>query len=99
MVAFERHDPEVDKKVLVVINTSDLKQSETSATQSGGSEMMTSFAPGTQLVDVLAQAGDPTATMTVGAAGALTVQVPKRGMPDNPGARILVPSTDVVELP
>jgi glycosidase len=99
MVAFERHDPGTNKTVLVVINTSDLKQSETSATQSGGGEMMTSFGQGTQLVDVLAPAGDPTAMVTVGAAGALTVQVPNRSLPNNPGARILVPSTDVVELP
>ncbi|HZS36467.1 MAG TPA: alpha-amylase family glycosyl hydrolase [Polyangia bacterium] len=91
MFAFERNDG--GKKALVVINTSDVKQSETSAAATGGGQMMTSFPAGTQLTDVLAAAGDPTATITVGAAGALTVQVPSRGQ------KIYVPSTDVVELP
>jgi alpha-amylase len=91
--AFERNDAAAMHKALVVINVSDLKQSETSTTQTGGNEMTTTFAEGTQLTDVMAQAGDPTATITVGAAGALTVQVPMRG------AKILVPSTDVVDLP
>jgi glycosidase len=84
--AFENHT------VLVVLNTSDTKMSETSTTATGGVPMTSSFAAGTTLVDVLLGADDPTATVTVGAAGALTVQVPMRG------ARILVPQADVVPL-
>ena len=93
MFAFERTDPDTNKTVLVVINTSDLKMSETSATQTGGGEMMTDFPAGTQLVDVLADPNDPTAMVTIGAGGAVTVQVASRG------AKILVPTTDVVPLP
>ncbi len=93
MFAFERNDSDAGKKVLVVINTSDTKTSETSATQSGGGQMTTSFAEGTQLTNVLADANDPTATITVGPMGALTVSVPSRG------ASILVPTSDVVPLP
>jgi glycosidase len=91
MFAFERSAD--GKIVLVAINTSDEKTSETSATATGGGPMMTSFPEGTVLVDVLAAAGDPTATLTVGPAGALTVQVPMRG------SKILVPQNDVVALP
>jgi glycosidase len=89
MFAFERDD--TGRKVLVVVNTSDSKTSETSSTATGGAEMTTSFAPGTQLDDVLS--GDPAARVTVGTAGALTVSVAARG------AKILVPTTDVVALP
>jgi glycosidase len=91
MFAFERSD--AGKTVLVVINTSDGKMSETSSTASGGAQMTTSFPAGTQLVDVLAPAGDPTANATVGTAGALTVAVPARG------AKIFVPASDVIPLP
>ena len=87
--AFERDDG--GKKVLVVINTSETKTSETSASATGGAQMMTSFTPGTQLVDVLSN--DPAANVTVGTAGALTVSVPMRG------AKILVPASDVIPLP
>jgi alpha-amylase len=90
MVAYERNDS--GKKVLVVLNTSDTKQSETSMAQMGGSDMLTSFAPGDKLVDILAAPGDATATFTVGLQGALNVPVPARG------ARILVPQSDVVPL-
>jgi glycosidase len=90
MVAYERNDN--GKKVLVVLNTSDSKQSETSQAQMGGSDMLTSFAPGDKLVDILAAPSDPTATFTVGLQGALDVPVAARG------ARILVPQADVVPL-
>jgi glycosidase len=91
--AFERADSQSGKKVLVVVNTSDTKMSETSATSMGGTSMTTSFAAGDTLTDVLADPNDPTATLTVGPMGGLTVQVPARG------ARILVPAADVVPLP
>jgi len=90
MVAFERADG--GKKVLVVLNTSDAKQSETSQAMMGGSDMLTSFAPGDKLVDILASPSDPTSTFTVGLQGALKVPVAARG------ARILVPAADVVPL-
>jgi len=90
MIAFERADGA--HKVLVVINVSDGKQSETSQAMMGGSDMLTSFAPGDKLVDILASPSDPTATFTVGLQGALKVPVAARG------ARILVPQADVVPL-
>jgi alpha-amylase len=90
MFAFERNDG--GRKILVVVNTSDGKQSETSAAQTGGSDMLSSFAPGDKLVDVLAAPGDATATFTVGLQGALVVPVAARG------ARILVPQADVVPI-
>src|SRR5262249_34156997 len=86
--AFERDDGA--HKVLVVINVSDGKMSDTAF---GGGQMMTSFAANTQIVDVLAAAGDPTATFTVGIGGGMTVAVPARG------ARVLLPAADVVALP
>jgi alpha-amylase len=88
MAAFERADG--THKILVVLNTSDAKQSETSQAQMGGSDMLTSFAPGDKLVDILAAPSDPTATFTVGIQGALKVPIAARG------ARILVPQSDVV---
>jgi glycosidase len=90
MVAFERADG--GHTILVVINTSDAKQSETSLVQMGGPDMHTSFAAGDQLVDILASASDPTATFTVGLQGALRVPVAARGQ------RILVPQADVVPV-
>ncbi len=77
------------KTALVVINTSDAKTSETSASTVGGSAMTTDFAPGTTLVDVLAD--DGASEFQVGAGGAVTITVPARG------ARILVPQADVIE--
>jgi glycosidase len=91
MFAFERND--AGKKALVVLNTSDSKMSETSASATGGAQMLTSFAAGTELTDVLQMDGASTATITVGAGGGLTVPLGPRG------ARIYVPSTDVVPLP
>ena len=91
MLAFERNDG--GHKILVVLNTSDTKASQTSAAQMGGADMLSSFAPGDKLVDILAAPGDAGATFTVGIQGALVVPVPARG------ARILVPQTDVVALP
>ena len=76
------------KTVLVVINTSGRKTSETSASTLGGAAMVTGFADGTQLVDVLDPSG--AAAFTVGVAGQLTVSVPAYG------ARILVPAADVL---
>ena len=90
MVAFERADGA--HKILVVINVSDQKQSETSQAQMGGADMLTSFAPGDKLVDILAPSGNPTSTFTVGLQGALNVPVAARG------ARILVPQADVVPV-
>jgi glycosidase len=87
--AFERNDG--GKKVLVVINTSESKTSETSSAASGGAPMTVTFPDGTTLDDVLS--GDPAASVTVGTAGALTVSVPMRG------AKILVPHADVIPLP
>ncbi|HEY7956665.1 MAG TPA: alpha amylase C-terminal domain-containing protein, partial [Polyangia bacterium] len=90
--AFERNDG--GKKALVVLNTSDKQTSETSTIQTGGNPMTTSFPAGTELTDVLELDGSAaTSTITVGAAGALTVQVASRG------AKIYVPSGDVVPLP
>lgn len=91
MFAFERTAG--GRRVLVVINTHDTKASETSTTQSGGGEMVTGFAAGTQLTDVLAMGGGTPSTHTVGTGGTLTVQVPPRG------AKILVPTGEVVALP
>ncbi len=91
MFAFERSDG--GKTVLVVLNTHDSHMSETSASAMGGGQMMTSFAAGTQLTDVLKMDGQAGATFTVGAGGALTVPVAARG------AKILVPSADVVPTP
>lgn len=90
MFAFERADG--THKILIVLNTSDTKQSETSAAQMGGTDMLTGFSPGDKLVDILAAPGDATATFTVGVQGALVVPVAARGQ------RILVPQADVVPL-
>ena len=90
MVAYERTDG--GHTMLVVLNTSDTQQSETSQAKMGGSDMLTDFTPGQQLVDILAAPGDPTANFTVGLQGALNVPVPARG------ARILVPPADVIPL-
>jgi glycosidase len=87
MVAFERADG--THKLLVVLNTSDAKQSETSQAQMGGADMLTSFAPGDKLVDILSSSSE---SFTVGIQGALVVPVAARG------ARILVPQADVVPL-
>jgi glycosidase len=88
MLAFERTLG--GKTVLVVINTSDLKTSETSSSAQGGAPMMVSFPPGTKLAEVYS--GDPAATATVDSAGGLTVSVPSRGV------KIFVPQGDVVAL-
>ena len=70
----------------MVFNTSDKQTSETSTIQTGGNPMTTSFPAGTELIDVLQLDGSAaTSTITVGAAGALTVQVASRG------AKIYVP--------
>ncbi len=92
ILAFERFDAATSGRVLVVVNTSDTKQSETSAAALGGGPMITSFAAGTSLTDVLLPVGDPTAVFTVGAGGAATVQVPARGV------RVLVPTNAIVPL-
>jgi glycosidase len=79
------------KTVLVVINTSDGKTSETSAALQGGGPMATTFPDGTRLAEVLSD--DPAAMATVGTGGTLTVSVPARG------AKIFVPVADVVPVP
>ncbi len=86
--AFER--TLAGKTVLVVINTSDGKTSETSAAVQGGGPMATSFAAGTQLAEVLS--GDPAAQASVGTGGTLTVSVPARG------TKIFVPLSDAVPV-
>ena len=91
LFAFERNDG--THKTLVVLNTSDTKMSETSASSTGGAQMLTSFAAGTELTDVLQMDGASTATVMVGPGGALTVPVAARG------AKIFVPTPDVVPLP
>jgi glycosidase len=78
--------------ILVVINTSDGGNSETSTEKSGGTAMKTAFAAGAELIDVLAAAGDANGKFTVGAAGTLTVPVAARS------TRILVPQADVVPV-
>jgi alpha-amylase len=87
--AFERSY--MGKTVLVVLNTSDGKTSETSAAAQGGQAMATGFAAGTTLREVYSD--DPAATATVGAGAALTVSVPARGV------KIFVPEPDVVAVP
>jgi glycosidase len=78
------------KTVLVVLNTSDDKTSQTSATTTGGVPMGVSFSPGTQLAEVYS--ADPAATATVDPGGTLTVSVSARGV------KIFVPMSDVVAL-
>jgi alpha-amylase len=73
--AFERRDPA--ETVLFVMNAHPTKESETAFS---GSVMTTSFAPGTQLKDLL----DNNFAATVGAGGTLSVRVPSLS------ARILV---------
>ena len=79
------------KTVLVVVNTSDVKTSETSAATQGGAPMNVSFAAGTHLTEVFS--GDPAAAANVDAGGTLTVSIPARGV------KIFVPDTDVVARP
>jgi glycosidase len=89
MFAFERSYN--GHTILVVINTSDGSNSETSTEKSGGTAMKTSFNAGDQLIDVLA-AGAANGTFAVGGGGMLTVPVAARG------TRILVPQADVVPV-
>lgn len=85
--AFERDDG--GKKMLIALNVSDTQSSETSQAKMGGSDMVTTFAPGTVLVDIL----DPNQmTFTVGLQGALVVSLPPRAV------RILVPQADVLPM-
>lgn len=83
IVAFERKTPAGDY-ALVVINSQD-KTSETSATSLGGTAMMVTAAAGTELVNALS----PAETLTVGAAGTLTVSVGAYG------TKIFVPRTQL----
>ena len=84
--AFERSY--MGKAVLVVVNTSDTKTSQTSAGNVGGAAMLTSFAGGTHLTEVLS--GDPTQALTTDAGGTLIVTLAPRA------AKIFVPDGDVV---
>jgi alpha-amylase len=63
--------------VLVAINTRDAA-AETSTSLTGGSDMQTSFAPGTVLTNVFDDA-DPNDTFTVDADGRVRVPLPPRG--------------------
>ena len=75
--AFERtYDGET---VLVVINVSDDHASETSYAWDGGDHMQTSFAQGTELVNLFADSSDVDDEVTVGQDGRLNVTVPARG--------------------
>ncbi|MBI5479319.1 MAG: alpha-glucosidase C-terminal domain-containing protein [Deltaproteobacteria bacterium] len=72
--AFERtYDGET---VLVVVNSRDAA-AETSTSTLGGSDMLTSFAPGTVLVDKFTD--DPNDRITVDAEGRVRIAVPARG--------------------
>jgi alpha-amylase len=71
--AFERTYE--DETILVVGNVSDTRTSETAF---GGTEMQTSFPPGTELRNV-APGAESSDSYVVGAAGRLTVRVPARG--------------------
>jgi alpha-amylase len=80
VIAFERMTD--DEVVLVVVNTHGVER-ETSASSLGFGDMRVSFAPGTELFDLL----DPTAApLTVDAEQHLVVRVPPHGV------RILSPS-------
>jgi glycosidase len=79
--AFERADG--GRRVLVVLNTSDGHTAETA----DASDMMTSFAAGTELHDVLSEAGE---RVTVGAGGTLVVRLGPRQQ------RVFVPAGEVV---
>jgi glycosidase len=83
IVAFERATAE--QRVVVVINTSDAHRSETA---DGPREMRTGFAAGETVEDVLS--GE---AFTVGAEGTLRVALDARQ------TRLLVPITQVVEIP
>jgi len=85
--AFER--TLAGKTVLVVVNTSDLKTSETSASSQAGGPMATGFPAGTHLTEVIS--GDAAAAALVDTGGTLTVSVPSRGV------KIFVPDADVVK--
>ena len=81
ILAFERSTP--NQRALVVLNTHETKASTTQAPDSeGAASMLTGFAPGTTLVDLLAPDGP---TFSVGAAGALALSI------DPQTARILIP--------
>jgi glycosidase len=63
--------------VLVVVNSRDAA-AETSSTTLGGSDMLTSFAPGTVLTNVL-EDEDPNDSFTVDAEGRVRIPLPPRG--------------------
>jgi alpha-amylase len=76
LFAFERSSGA--DKVLVILNTAAEQSSTTCApVPDGGACLVTTFAPGTTLHDVAPGAAD--ATFTVGAGGALQLDVPARG--------------------
>jgi glycosidase len=80
--AFERVHPE--EKLLVVLNTTGSQDSETCApVEQGGACMLTTFAPGTVLRDVVP--GSDGATFTVAPDGTVAVTVSARG------GRVLAP--------
>ena len=61
----------------MVVNTRDAA-AETSTSTLGGTDMLTSFAPGTVLTNVFAD-DDPSDTFTVDAEGRVRVTLPARG--------------------
>lgn len=81
LVAYERFT--ATERALVVINVHDAQTSETRSV--GAGTMQVSFAPGTELVDLL----DSSSTYTVEPTGELLMSVPPRG------TRILVPAATV----
>jgi glycosidase len=81
ILAFERTIPatagSAADTVLVVLNTSATNTAETSADLSGGGNMITSFAAGTRLVNLLDEQ-DPTDDVTVGTDGAVRLRLQPR---------------------
>ncbi len=81
ILAYERTIPAAGgapaETVLVVLNTSAANTAETSADQAGGGDMITSFAPGTKLVNLLDEP-DPADDVTVGTGGSVRLRLQPR---------------------
>lgn len=81
ILAFERTMPATGgspaRTVLVVLNLSATNRAQTSADQSGGGDMVTSFPEGTKLVNLLNEP-DPTDDATVGTDGTVRLRLEPR---------------------
>jgi len=81
ILAYERTIPAVGgtpaQMILVVLNLSATNTAQTSADQAGGGDMVTSFAQGTKLVNLLAEP-DPTDDVTVGEGGTVRLTLGPR---------------------